>query len=119
MTNLWKHLTTQRSLTTGKSISSLNFFYLLFLPKRTEISTRKENQRLDLLNAIHTGKGQEVIDRMNAYKLWNGVTTWTNNVLGSKKENSFEFVTFNNGADINLNAYNLVQDVIKNPLMLV
>ncbi len=31
-----------------------------------------------------------------------------------KKENSFEFVTFNNGADINLNAYNLVQDVIKN-----
>ncbi len=119
MTNLWKHLTTQRSLTTGK----INKFIELLLPaiptKKTEISTRKENQRLDLLNAIHTGKGQEVIDRMNAYKLWNGVTTWTNNVLGSKKENSFEFVTFNNGADINLNAYNLVQDVIKNPLMLV
>ena len=86
--------------------------------KGKDISTRKENQRHDLLTAIHEGIGQDVISKMSAYKLWNGVTTWTNNVLGIKKESAFEFVTFNSGADINLRAYGILQDVVKNPMVL-
>lgn len=103
--------------------NEVNKFIELLLPavptkKGKEISTRKENQRLDLLKAIHTGIGQDIIPQMNAYKLWNGVTTWTNNVLTENKGDALEFVTFNSGADINARAYGLVQDVIKNELIL-
>lgn len=86
--------------------------------KGKEISTRKENQRLDLIKTIHEGIGQDVIGEMNAYKLWNGVTTWTNNVLAEKKEDRFEFITFSNGSDINSTAYGILQNVVKNPLIL-
>lgn len=103
--------------------NEINKFIEMLLPavptkKGKEISTRKLNQRLELLTAIHEGIGQDVIPNMNAYKLWNGVTTWTNNVIGGKRDNALEYVTFNSGADINMTAYNLVQKVVENPSIL-
>lgn len=93
-------------------------FIELILPNDGKLSTRKTNQRIELLDSIHTGIGQDSIDKNNLYKLWNGVTTWTNNVLGAKKENPLEFVTYASGANINNHAYDTATKILKGELVL-
>lgn len=94
-------------------------FVELVLPEKgSELSTRKENQRIELLNTIHTGIGQDVIDKNNLYKLFNGVTCWTNNVLAGKKENSLEYLTYQTGQAINADAFNVCLKILKNDLIL-
>jgi len=97
----------------------VNKFVEMIIPSdKKEISTFKVNQRLGLLDSIHDGIAQDVIDKTNLYKLWNGVTNWTNNVLGAKKENSLEFVTYANGAIINNHAYNISKKILSGELSL-
>lgn len=88
--------------------------------KGKDISTRKINQRQELLETIHSGIGQDVISNMNAYKLWNGVTTWTNNVMAmsDKVDNPLEFLTYQNGAKINSQAFELVSKILQNDMIL-
>ena len=98
-------------------------FVELMLPavetgKGKEISTQKKNQRDELLLNIHEGIGQEVIGRNNLYKLFNGVTTWTSNVLAEKAENSLEFLTYANGSKLNTRAFELAHKVLRNDLIL-
>ena len=94
------------------------FVELILANESPKLSTRKTNQRIELLDSIYTGIGQDSIDKNNLYKLWNGVTTWTNNVLGAKKENSLEFVTYASGANINTLAYNTATKILKGELVL-
>lgn len=93
-------------------------FIEMILPNDGKLSTRKTNQRIELLDSIYDGIGQDSIDKNNLYKLWNGVTTWTNNVLGAKKEDAFEFVTYASGANINTHAYDISTKILKGELVL-
>lgn len=101
----------------------VNKFVELMIPavetgKGKDISTRKINQRQELLENIYSGIGQEVINKNNLYKLWNGVTTWTNNVLAEKAEDSVEFLTYGNAAKINTQAFDLAQKILQNDMIL-
>jgi phage/plasmid-like protein (TIGR03299 family) len=93
-------------------------FIEMILPNDGKLSTRKTNQRIELLESIYGGIGQDSIDKNNLYKLWNGVTTWTNNVLGAKKEDAFEFVTYASGANINSHAYDISTKILHGELVL-
>jgi phage/plasmid-like protein (TIGR03299 family) len=98
-------------------------FVELILPsKGKEISTRTKNMRIELLETIHSGIGQAEIPANNLYKLFNGVTCYTNNVLPAKgkgEKNPFEFVTFATGNTLNSHAWNVANNVLKNDMILV
>lgn len=97
-------------------------FVELILPsKGKDISTRTKNMRIELLETIHSGIGQSEIPGNNLYKLFNGVTCYTNNVLPSKgktEKNPFEFVTFATGNNLNSHAWNVANNVLKNDMLL-
>lgn len=97
-------------------------FVDLILPsKAKEVSTRTQNMRIELFDTIHSGIGQAEYERNDLYKLFNGVTSWTNNVLPNKgkgKKNPFEFVTFATGEAINTHAYNVARNVLSNAAIL-
>lgn len=95
-----------------------NFVNLILPQEGKELSTRRKNQRFELIETINSGIGQKEIEKMNLYKLWNGVTCWTNNVLPSEKKDTLEFVTYATGEKINTFAFGLAQNILKNDMVL-
>lgn len=97
-------------------------FVELLLPSTAkEVSTRTRNQRSELLETIFSGIGQAEIQKNNLYKLFNGVTSWTNNILpqkGKGNKNPLEFVTFASGNSINMRAFDISKKILKNELVL-
>lgn len=109
------HATTQ---TREFNDRELKRFVEMVLPNTStdkEPSTRLLNRRTLLEEAIHTGVGQDVIDRMTAYKLLQGATYFTNHILSEEADDAFSYISFGNGATINRRALNLATEAISNP----
>jgi hypothetical protein len=80
--------------------------------KISKVSTRTTNRRNSMIETIHNGIGQELIQTNNLWKMLQGVTCFTNNVEGAKKKNHFEYVHIGTGAEINETAYSLVSSAL-------
>ncbi len=81
-------------------------------------STRKKNQRFELLENIYNGIGQNEIKQNSLYKLFQGVTGYTNNVIAKKKQDKMEYLTLGTGYDFNAQGYEVAKKVLKGELVL-
>lgn len=84
-------------------------------PPDKEATTRLINRRLALEDTIHTGIGQDVIQKMNSYKLLQGALAFTQHVLTDGIEDAFEYVNFGNGSKLNNRVMSLIEQSISNP----
>ena len=83
-----------------------------------EISTRLRNHRNELKEYIHSGVGQDIIEKHNVYKHFNGVTGYVNNILSRSKEDKFQYITYATGSSLNTRAYDISTKLLKGELVL-
>lgn len=86
-------------------------------PANKEASTRLLNRRLVLEETIHHGIGQDVIEKMNSYKLLQGALAYTQHDLSANSEDPFEYVSFGAGSRINNRVMNIIEQSISNPMI--
>ncbi len=76
-----------------------------------EVSTRKENQKSELVTLFSTGKGQKLGNKHSAWKAYNAVTEYVDHYATVKniqndKTNKLKSIWFGNGAKLKEKAYN-------------
>lgn len=76
-----------------------------------EVSTRKENQKGELVTLFSTGKGQKLGNAHSAWKAYNAVTEYVDHYstirnIQDDKTNKLKSIWFGNGAKLKEKAYN-------------
>lgn len=79
--------------------------------KEDDISTRKENQKNDLVRLFEKGKGQNLGNKHSLWKAYNAVTEWTDwertvKNIEENPNNKLSSIWFGSGAKVKESAYN-------------
>lgn len=86
-------------------------------PEDKEPSKRLINRRLALEDTIHTGIGQDVIGKMNSYKLLQGALAYTQHTLSEDSDDTFEYVNFGVGSRFNDRVMSVIERSIADPMI--
>jgi len=83
-----------------------------------EISTRKENQKSDLVSLFEHGKGQKLGNKHSLWKAYNAVTEYVDNYrtiknIDKDKTNKLQSIWFGSGAKLKEKAYNEALVLVK------
>jgi phage/plasmid-like protein (TIGR03299 family) len=118
--NVYDEFLMASSRTKEYNDSEVKKFVDLVIPSTSveKDSTRKLNQRNELLENIYNGIGQREIKQNTLYKLFQGVTGYSNNIVGEKKKDKMEFLTLGTGYDFNAQGYEVAKRVLQNDLIL-
>ena len=99
---------------------SLNKYFdnVLSINDNEEISTRKQNQKHDLLCLFERGKGQKLGNRHSLWKAYNAVTEYTDHKrtiknLDKDKTNKLSSIWFGSGAKLKEKAYQEAVNLIR------
>lgn len=99
---------------------SLNKYFdsVLSINDNSEVSTRKENQKHDLISLFNRGKGQKTGNKHSLWKAYNSVTEYVDHYrtvknLDKDKTNKLQSIWFGTGAKLKEKAYNEALALIK------
>ena len=87
------------------------FDKVLSINDENDVSTRKENQKNELITLFSTGKGQKLGNKHSVWKAYNAVTEYVDHYstvrnLQEDKSNKLKSIWFGNGAKLKEKAYN-------------
>lgn len=96
----------------------LNNYFNIVLEINDKTSTRKENQKLDLLSLVDSGKGQKLGNKHSLWKAYNSVTEYVDHYRTVKNvkndaTNKLSSIWFGSGAKLKEKAYNQALELIK------
>lgn len=101
-------------------VAELNNYFdkVLSIEDDTEASTRKENQKSDLLSLFEHGKGQKTGNRHSLWKAYNACTEWidwyrTVKNIDEDNSNKLKNIWFGSGAKLKEKAYNEAVALVK------
>jgi len=82
------------------------------IPSNDTPSTRILNMRDELKDSMFNGVGQDIISKKNLYWLVQGVTTWTNNVKATMKDDPVNYILYGQGNTYNMSALSLIDNAL-------
>lgn len=101
-------------------VDDLNKYFdkVLNVNDNDEMSTRKENQKSDLLALFESGKGQTLGNKHSLWKAYNAVTEYvdyyrTVKNVGKDKSNKLQSIWFGSGAKMKEKAFNEAMLIVK------